>query len=62
MKNKTMLVVLNAGLLLVMFSRVFHGGAANMMMLDGIAIAGIAGVTYWRKAMRNSAAKQKDNN
>ncbi|WP_127850080.1 hypothetical protein [Lacticaseibacillus hulanensis] len=59
MKNKTLLVVLNAGLLLVMFSRMF-GGAANMLMLDGLAVAGIAGVMYWRSAKHGSDAKQKE--
>ena len=62
MKNKSLLVVLNLGLLLIIFSRFLSGGAANMAMLDGIAIAGIAGVMYWRNAKRASAAKQKDNN
>ncbi|WDF82419.1 hypothetical protein PQ472_11080 [Lacticaseibacillus pabuli] len=62
MTNKTLLVVLNAGLLLVMFSRIWHGGAADMMMLDGIAIAGIAGVMYWRRAKHAATAKQKEDN
>lgn len=60
MKNKTLLIVLNVGLLLVMFSRMFTGVMGNAMILDGIAIAGIAGFMYWRKAKHHEGSKKSN--
>ncbi|WP_054679087.1 hypothetical protein [Lacticaseibacillus sharpeae] len=57
MKDKSLLVLLNIGLLLVMFSRATSGMMANALILNGAALAVICGVMYWRQAKQKHTKK-----
>ncbi len=60
MKNKTLLVLGNVGLLLIMFSRLLSQPLSGAMMLNGIAVAGLAGVIYLRQARHAQKQTPKD--
>lgn len=58
MKNKTLLILLNAGLLLIMVSNVLARPMAGMILLDGLALAGLSGVLFLRR--HKQAGQRKD--
>ncbi len=53
MTSKSWLVILSVGLLLIMFSNGLAQPLATAMLLNGLAIAGLAGLQLLRRRKKN---------